>query len=71
VRPLSGSVAATSNATGCCPAPTPPSVPVRVDYALTPLGQSLLPVVEAIKHWAETHIEDVETARADYDTRGA
>jgi DNA-binding HxlR family transcriptional regulator len=44
-----------------------PSVPVRVDYELTPLGQSVLPVVSAIKDWAETHIEDVHAARAVYD----
>ena len=41
-----------------------PSVPVRVDYELTPLGRSLLPVVQAIKDWAETHIEEVHAARA-------
>jgi DNA-binding HxlR family transcriptional regulator len=44
-----------------------PAVPVRVDYALTPLGETLLPVMGAIKNWAETHIEAVESARADYD----
>ncbi|MFI7633853.1 winged helix-turn-helix transcriptional regulator [Nonomuraea sp. NPDC049400] len=44
-----------------------PSVPVRVDYALTPLGESLMPLVIAIKNWAETHIEDVEAARDRYD----
>src|SRR5688500_14871868 len=31
-----------------------PSVPVRVDYALTPLGESLLPVMAAIKAWSES-----------------
>ncbi|MEU1431049.1 helix-turn-helix domain-containing protein [Nocardia sp. NPDC005746] len=44
-----------------------PSVPVRVDYRLTALGQSLLPVMRAIKNWAETHIEDVLAARESYD----
>ncbi|MDG4832029.1 helix-turn-helix domain-containing protein [Solwaraspora sp. WMMD1047] len=44
-----------------------PSVPVRVDYRLTPLGESLLPVQRAIKDWAETHIEQVHAARASYD----
>ncbi|MFI0463488.1 winged helix-turn-helix transcriptional regulator [Saccharopolyspora sp. 5N102] len=29
-----------------------PSAPVRVDYALTGLGESLLPVVQAAKAWA-------------------
>ncbi|MCP2169213.1 winged helix-turn-helix transcriptional regulator [Goodfellowiella coeruleoviolacea] len=46
------------------------SVPVRVDYALTPLGRSLLPLMGAIKAWAEEHIEEVVAARASYDQRG-
>ena len=44
-----------------------PSVPVRVDYELTPLGTSLLPVMRAVKLWAEANIEKVEAARAAYD----
>ena len=43
-----------------------PSVPVRVDYQLTPLGHTLLPVVHAIKNWSETHIAEVQAARAAY-----
>jgi DNA-binding HxlR family transcriptional regulator len=43
------------------------SVPVRVDYKLTPLGRTLLPVVRAIKDWSETHIAAVHAARAAYD----
>ncbi|MGW4249650.1 winged helix-turn-helix transcriptional regulator [Nocardia sp. NPDC004722] len=43
------------------------SVPVRVDYELTALGRSLLPVMQAIKGWAETYIEDVLAARETYD----
>jgi DNA-binding HxlR family transcriptional regulator len=48
-----------------------PSVPVRVDYQLTPLGRSLLPVMASIKTWAECHIEEVQTARMDYDQAAA
>jgi DNA-binding HxlR family transcriptional regulator len=44
-----------------------PSVPVRVDYALTPLGESLLPVMRAIKNWAEENMDDVLAARTRYD----
>lgn len=44
-----------------------PTVPVRVDYELTPLGHSLLPVMQAIKNWAETHIDEVLSARTAYD----
>ena len=43
------------------------SVPVRVDYQLTPLGRTLLPVVRAIKDWSETHISEVHAARIAYD----
>jgi DNA-binding HxlR family transcriptional regulator len=46
-----------------------PRRPVRVSYALTPLGDSLLPVMRAIKHWAERHIDDVHSARATFDAR--
>jgi DNA-binding HxlR family transcriptional regulator len=44
-----------------------PSVPVRVDYELTELGTSLLPVQRAVKEWAEEHIDDVEAARASHE----
>ena len=44
-----------------------PSVPVRVDYELTPLGETILPVVGAIKQWSEAHIEQIHEARAGYD----
>jgi DNA-binding HxlR family transcriptional regulator len=43
-----------------------PAVPVRVEYQLTPLGRTLLPVVRAIKDWSETHIAEVQAARAAY-----
>jgi DNA-binding HxlR family transcriptional regulator len=44
-----------------------PSVPVRVDYELTPLGVGLLPVMQAVKSWAEANMDDVLEARAAYD----
>ncbi len=31
-------------------------VPPRVDYALTPLGRSLEPVIMALAQWGETHV---------------
>lgn len=45
------------------------SVPVRVDYALTPLGHELFPVMVAIKNWAETHMDRVFDARIQFDAR--
>ncbi|WP_051742243.1 winged helix-turn-helix transcriptional regulator [Streptomyces xylophagus] len=47
-----------------------PSVPVRVDYELTPLGSSLSMLLLAVKDWAETHIEEVHEARDRYDGDG-
>ncbi|MEV5964075.1 helix-turn-helix domain-containing protein [Kribbella sp. NPDC051952] len=48
-----------------------PSVPVRVDYELTQLGQTLMPLIAAIKDWAETHMPEVTTARSAYDAESA
>jgi DNA-binding HxlR family transcriptional regulator len=45
-----------------------PSVPVRVDYELTPLGVNLSRLLTAVKDWAEHHIEEVAEARERYDT---
>jgi DNA-binding HxlR family transcriptional regulator len=44
-----------------------PSVPVRVDYQLTGLGRSLLPVMSAVHTWAEQHMPEVNSAREVYD----
>ncbi|MFF4845014.1 winged helix-turn-helix transcriptional regulator [Streptomyces collinus] len=48
-----------------------PSVPVRVDYELTPLGRSLAGLLTAVKNWAETHFDDVRAARERYDEENA
>lgn len=47
-----------------------PVVPPRVDYALTPLGETLLETVCSLMTWAETHRPDIDAARARYDGRG-
>jgi DNA-binding HxlR family transcriptional regulator len=44
-----------------------PSVPVRVDYGLTPLGTGLQELLQQIKLWSEAHITEIETARAAFD----
>ncbi|TDW19435.1 winged helix-turn-helix transcriptional regulator [Kribbella kalugense] len=44
-----------------------PSVPVRVDYELTALGLTLMPLIGQIKSWAECHMPEVNTARSAYD----
>jgi DNA-binding HxlR family transcriptional regulator len=47
-----------------------PVVPPRVDYALTPLGETLLETVCSLMTWAEAHRTDIDAARARYDERG-
>lgn len=44
-----------------------PSVPVTVEYDLTPLGASLQQVMLALKTWAETHMDEVLANRERYD----
>lgn len=46
-----------------------PVVPPRVDYALTPLGETLLETVCSLVTWAETHRPDIDAARDRYDER--
>jgi DNA-binding HxlR family transcriptional regulator len=45
-----------------------PVIPPRVEYSLTPLGMSLLAIVEALVTWSADHIGDVERARRNYDS---
>ncbi len=44
-------------------------VPPRVEYSLTPLGETLIRILAELCAWAEEHIEAVEAARRDYDAR--
>jgi DNA-binding HxlR family transcriptional regulator len=46
-----------------------PVVPPRVDYALTPLGNSLSAAFCGVWVWAERHLEAVEESRRRFDTR--
>ncbi len=47
------------------------TVPVRVDYELTELGQTLTAPIAALEAWARDHIGDVIAARERYDQRQA
>jgi DNA-binding HxlR family transcriptional regulator len=44
-------------------------IPPRVDYELTPLGKTLLDTIGQLVDWADTHVDEVEAARAAYDAR--
>ncbi len=48
-----------------------PVMPPRVEYELTPLGRTLLDAVGALMTWADAHLDEVDAARAAYDTRAA
>ncbi len=46
-----------------------PEIPPRVEYALTPLGRTLLPVIGGLWDWSVAHHADIVEARQDYDAR--
>ncbi len=48
-----------------------PTIPPRVDYALTPLGTSFLQPMHGLLAWADAHHEEVRAARASYLPRPA
>ncbi|MGH3281260.1 MAG: winged helix-turn-helix transcriptional regulator [Trebonia sp.] len=45
------------------------AVPPRVDYALTPLGETLLSAIGQLVSWADAHLPEIEAAQAAYDGR--
>jgi len=46
-------------------------VPPRVEYSLTPLGETLVAPLRALCGWAEAHLWEVERARESYDEAAA
>ncbi|WP_246602828.1 winged helix-turn-helix transcriptional regulator [Falsiroseomonas tokyonensis] len=44
------------------------TVPVTVEYAITPLGATLAERLDLLRDWAERHIAEVQAAQARYDT---
>ena len=47
------------------------TVPVTVEYSITPLGRTLAETVQALARWAEAHIEAVMAAQAAYDAQAS
>jgi DNA-binding HxlR family transcriptional regulator len=45
-----------------------PTIPPRVDYALTDLGQSLLKPVNALSQWALENVEAIHSAHTRFDS---
>ena len=46
-----------------------PVIPPKVEYSLTPLGQTLVPIFEQIYQWTGEHMAEIELAQQDYDER--
>ena len=46
-----------------------PVTPPRVEYSLTPLGNTLVEPLKQLCAWSENHVEDVRVARVDYEVR--
>jgi DNA-binding HxlR family transcriptional regulator len=46
-----------------------PVIPPRVEYALTPMGRTLLDTIGQLVTWADSHLPEIEAARAVYDAR--
>ena len=44
-----------------------PEVPPRVEYEITPLGQSLAPLFAGLAEWGSSNLRQVERARRAYD----
>jgi DNA-binding HxlR family transcriptional regulator len=43
------------------------TVPVTVEYSITPLGKTLAGQMEALLHWAEENVDQVLDAQRRYD----
>ena len=46
-----------------------PTIPPRVDYELTQLGQSLWEAVKPLGAWAQGHIQHIANAQAEFDRK--
>jgi DNA-binding HxlR family transcriptional regulator len=46
-----------------------PVIPPRVEYALTPMGQTLLATIGQLVSWSVSHLPEIEAAQAAYDAR--
>jgi len=46
-----------------------PTTPPAVEYSLSPLGTTLIPLMAALRQWAEEHMDEVEQARRSFEER--
>src|ERR1700753_2227296 len=45
------------------------TVPVTVEYSITPLGLTLAKAVDPLRDWAENHLKEVLASQRRYDTQ--
>jgi DNA-binding HxlR family transcriptional regulator len=45
------------------------TVPVTVEYSITPLGKTLAKAVDPLRDWAERNLKEVTAAQRRYDAR--
>jgi DNA-binding HxlR family transcriptional regulator len=45
------------------------TVPVTVEYSMTPLGTTLAKAVDPLRDWAECHLKEVLAAQRRYDVQ--
>ncbi len=43
------------------------TVPVTVEYSITPLGRTLIDTIDGLRVWAEAHIGEVQKSQTRYD----
>jgi DNA-binding HxlR family transcriptional regulator len=46
-----------------------PVIPPRVEYDLTPMGQTLLNAIGQLVTWADSHLPEISAAQVAYDAR--
>jgi DNA-binding HxlR family transcriptional regulator len=46
-----------------------PVIPPRVEYDLTPMGQTLLDAIGQLVTWADSHLPEISAAQAAYDDK--
>ena len=44
-----------------------PTIPPKVEYELTKMGQSFREPVSALGYWALEHLSEIDAARKEYD----
>jgi DNA-binding HxlR family transcriptional regulator len=45
------------------------TVPVTVEYSITPLGSTLADAVDPLRDWADNHLKEVQASQRRYDTQ--